>query len=180
MCLGDYQFLLHKLRVVTYGNKYNMTITCPNCGEVVQSEVDLDSLEVLEYDENDDNRLITLPMSKKEIKLRFQTPRLLDNIRIKSKEFKRKAKNNDLNYDLMFTIMSLIDEVDGAKINEAKLEMMIRNLPMKDTLYILQEGNKLNGKVGLDTSVVAKCKDCNYEVVTTFRFQPEFFGPTVD
>ena len=36
MCLGDYQFLLHKLRVVTYGTEYKMMVTCPNCGELLE------------------------------------------------------------------------------------------------------------------------------------------------
>ena len=31
MCLADYQFLLHKLRVVTYGPDYPITSKCPFC-----------------------------------------------------------------------------------------------------------------------------------------------------
>jgi hypothetical protein len=27
---------------------------------------------------------------------------------------------------------------------------------------------------------VAKCGSCGYDVVTTFRFTSEFFGPTID
>jgi hypothetical protein len=28
--------------------------------------------------------------------------------------------------------------------------------------------------------VLAKCGSCGYDVVTTFRFTSEFFGPTID
>ena len=33
LCLGDYQFLLTKLWLVTYGSEYKVVIQCPNCGE---------------------------------------------------------------------------------------------------------------------------------------------------
>ena len=180
MCIGDYQFLIQKLRIVTYGPEYKMTIQCPNCGEIVESTVDLDDISLNEYDENTDNRLIELPISKDKIKLKYQTPRMLDLIKEKSKEMKRKSKELSLNYDLMYIIMSYIDELNGEKINEIKLEAYARKLNMKDVYYLLQEGDKLNKKVGLDTSVIAKCKNCGYEVVTTFRIQPEFYGPTFD
>ena len=40
--------------------------------------------------------------------------------------------------------------------------------------------DELNGKVGLDTVVAAKCPKCGYETVTTFRFGPEFWNPSFD
>ena len=180
MCLGDYQFLLHKLRIVTYGKEYKMVIQCPNCEGVVKSIVDLDTEEVLEFDPDKGLDMeITLPISKKEIKLSLQTPRKLDAIKQKAKDMKKKTKLN-VNYELMYTIMSLIDTVDSKHINEMALEKFVRELPMKDTIYILNKGNELNGKVGLDTSVIAKCPECGYEVVTNFRSQPEFFGPEIN
>ena len=85
MCLGDYQFLLHKLRVVTYGPEYKMVIQCPNCGEVVSSSVNLDTETVQEFDEEKGLDLeITLPETKKVIKLSLQTPRMIHAV--KSKE----------------------------------------------------------------------------------------------
>ena len=45
MCLGDYQFLLHKLRIVTYGTEYRMMVTCPNCGETYETRISLDDLQ---------------------------------------------------------------------------------------------------------------------------------------
>ena len=50
MCLADYQFLLHKLRVVTYGKDYKLEFTCPFCGSKEEATIDLDSLEVRNAD----------------------------------------------------------------------------------------------------------------------------------
>ena len=180
MCIGDYQFLLHKLRVVTYGKDYKMVIQCPNCEEVVSSEVDLDYEQVHEFDEKEGLDLeITLPETGKHVKLSLQTPRMIDAVKIKAKDMKKKTRLN-VNYEIMFTVMSLISQVENKTLNDMAKEKFVRELPMKDTLYILGKGDELNGKVGLDTTVVAKCPNCGYEVVTNFRIQPEFFGPKID
>lgn len=183
MCIGDYQFLLHKLRLVTYGSEYNMYIQCPNCGKIVESKVQLDTLEVLEFDEEEVGkcREITLPVSGKKVLLSFQTPRMLDNIKEKSKELERKNKDVlAMDYELLFTAMSFIKEFDGRPMDEVRLEPIVRKLPLKDIKYLIQKGDELNSKVGLDTSVIAKCPKCGYETVTTFLFGPQFWNPTFD
>lgn len=48
MCIGDYQFLLHKLRIATYGTDYNMVVQCPNCASVEEKVFNLEELEILE------------------------------------------------------------------------------------------------------------------------------------
>ena len=37
MSLGDYEFLLHKLRIVTYGEDYKVALRCPDCGELIEA-----------------------------------------------------------------------------------------------------------------------------------------------
>lgn len=178
MCLGDYQFLLHKLRVVTYGPEYKMTITCPNCGEITNSVADLDSLEVMEYDESYDELFnVTLPVSGKLIRLKFQTPRDLDEIARKTKEMKRKTKLN-AEYGLLFTTMSLIKSIDGQVPSPIVLEEFVKKLQMKDVNTIISRAEEITKKVGLNTRIITKCDQCGYELVTSFRITSEFFGPS--
>lgn len=180
MCLGDYQFLLHKLRTVTLGSEYKMYIQCSNCGEVVEAKVDLDSLTVLEFDpEKLEGREITLPISKKKVILSFQTPHMLDTIEERAKALSKKNKDN-IDYRFLYLAMSFIKEIDGKELDSVMLENVVRKLPLRDVKYIIQKGDELNGKVGLDTVVAAKCPKCGYETVTTFRFGPEFWNPSFD
>jgi len=51
MCISDYQFLLHKIRTVTYGPEYKCTTTCPLCGEQNNSVVNLDEIKITKYSE---------------------------------------------------------------------------------------------------------------------------------
>lgn len=180
MCIGDYEYLLHKLRIVTYGNNYPLTIQCPNCGEVVRSNINLDDLLVNEFDEKAiGDRLITLPITKLTIRIGFQTPKSLDLIKEKAKEKKRLKGTPGVNYNMLYEAMSFIQTVNGEKVDNESLEELVLKLPAKDARYIIQKGKELNRKVGLDTSVIAKCPECGYEVLTRFQLQPEFFNPNL-
>lgn len=180
MCLGDYEFLLHKLRVVTYGNEYKMTITCPNCGQVVDASVDLDSLTVSEYDESImDQTHITLPVTNKLIELKFQTPRDLDTVTYKKKEMQKKTKSN-VDFGILYTVISLIKKIDGQVVDPLAKEEFAKNLPMKDVNYIISKATELNKKVGVDNMVTAKCGSCGYELVTPFRLNNSFFRPDIN
>ena len=179
MCLGDYQFLLYKLRTVTYGSKYKMNVSCPYCGTYEEVITDLDDIEVLEYEDDYENlKQITLPVSNNLIELQYQTPRKLDEISRKAKEYKKKLKTN-IDYTLLFTLMSVIKKIDGQEVNEVMLENFCKNLDMKDTQTILKGAEALNDKVGVSNDMVITCSICNKEFTSPFRLTSEFFGPTI-
>lgn len=178
LCLGDYQYLLHKIRIVTYGPNYKMTVKCPECGEITESVANLDTLAVHEWDDSYvDKKLIILPVTSKQIELKFQTPRDLDIIAYKTKEMKKKTKQN-LDYSILFTLMSLIETVDGRKLNNIELEEFVKKLPNKDANYLINKSSELNSLIGLDNDITVKCISCGNEMTLPFRITSEFFGPT--
>ena len=180
MCLGDYQFLLHKLRIVTYGSDYNMVTVCQNCGKVEEKVFNLEELEVLEYDESFNDLLsLHLPIIDKDIVLKFQTPRELDNVVKKKREMLAKNKTM-LDPTLMLTVMSGIDLVDGNKLNFVQLENFVQNLNMKDVNLILNRIDSINEKVGIDTTVYNRCSQCGYDYLSTFLITKEFFRPSTN
>lgn len=180
MCIGDYQFLLHKIRIVTYGSDYKMSVTCPNCNDFVEVNANLDSLDIIEYNEEYENlKEITLPISNHFIELKYQTPRDLDTIERRNKEIQRKLKTS-VDYKLIYTLMSLIKTVDGQVLNSIQLEEFVKKLPMKDVNYLINTADKLNKSIGIDNTVLAKCSHCGYEMVVPFRLTSEFFGPSIN
>ena len=182
MVLGDYQYLLMKLRVITHGAKYHVNYTCPICGFQSEMQFNLDTLKILEYDESLKEHLeFTLPASNKVIKLRMQTPRMLDDVTEKVNEFKEKSKNGlTMDYAFLFTIMSLIDTVDGKKLDQVKLEDFVRGLSMADTAMIMAHSDKLNDSVGVDNNIESKCLLCKTKDYARFKFTSEFFRPRLD
>ena len=179
MSLGDYQYFLHKLRIVTYGPEYKMNIKCSECGKVSESIADLESLPISEWDPTVlDNQIITLPKSKHQIELKFQTPYDLDMINYKAKETKKRTKQN-IDYSILYTIVSLIKKVDGAVLNSIDLEEFVKMLPNMDANFIVNKASEFNRKVGLDNRITVKCSECGAEMEVPFRITSEFFGPTI-
>lgn len=182
MAVGDYEYLLHKLRTVTYGPSYKVSVTCANCGATIDTTAQLDQLVVKPFDmkEFDQLRTIILPVSKHEITLKVQTPRDLDAIDIKVKDMRKKAPNAGINFETFAQLLSYVDFVDGTKLNSVELESFIGALPARDMNKLVNAAEKLNAYIGLDSKLSFICSTCGEEINTFFRFGPEFFRPTDD
>ena len=114
LCIADYQYMLHKLRIVTYGPNYKIDSTCPYCGTVNKSTLNLDLLPVALFNKEEYEKYMEfeLPSTGKRIKLRMQTPRILDEITFKTKEARRKNPKIVGDPAFLFTLESLIDTID--------------------------------------------------------------------
>lgn len=179
MCLGDFNYLLHKLRTVTYGPEYKLLVVCPVCKNAQETVCNLDKLEVLTYDNSlEDQKFIELPLSKKKIELRFQTPRDADSITTRKRDWKKKSPDTKADPEILFTLASYIETIDGQKVPESKIEMFLRELPMKDANYLKNKGELYNRSIGLNTNFTTTCSECGFEMMSTFRFSSEFFNPT--
>lgn len=181
MCLGDYQFLLYKLRIVTYGSEYTVNSKCPYCKSVNTEKFNLEDLMVRTYTEEVDKyKTFELPATKHLVTLKMVTPRILDALQRKVKDFTRKSSDESMNSAILYTISSVIDTIDGKKQNEARLEEFIRTLPMRDTNTISNYSEKLSSMIGVDTDLTFKCRFCGSYHKGKLAITDEFFRPTLD
>ena len=180
MSLGDYEFLLHKLRIVTYGEDYKVSLRCSECGELIETVAKLDQLTVKEFDEDQVRELQTfnLPVSGRIVTLNFLTPRSIEEMEVKVKDMKRKYKTATIDFETLVRLLYNIDLIDGEKKNEHELETIITSLPARDLQKILNNIDKLNQQIGLDNILYLTCPKCGEEVTSFFRFGPEFFRPS--
>ena len=180
MALGDYEFLLHKLRIVTYGEDYKVALRCSECNESIEAIAKLDQLSVKEFDEEEVNNLrtFTLPKSGRIITLNFISPRSIEESEVKVKDMKRKYKTATIDFETLVKLLVNIDLVDGEKKSEHELESIITNLHALDLQKILNNIDKLNQQIGLENALYLTCPKCGEEIMTFFRFGPEFFRPT--
>lgn len=177
LCIPDYQFLMYKLRIVTYGSKYTFSSICPICGKPSEYTIDLEELPIKLYSEDLRSHLnITLPKTGKQIELRLQTPRILDDVAKKSKDLLSKSSDIKGEPAFLFNLISMINKVDGQVIDEFKLENFVRKLPMADTNFILNNIKEVN--FGLNTEINCTCKHCQADYKSYLPITGEFFGPT--
>lgn len=180
LAIGDYQFLLYKLRTVTYGPDYAIQTMCPYCGKVNKMTVNLDELKINRYSKSLDSLMeFELPVTKKLIKLKLQTPRILDSIEKQTKALAERSSDS-IEPAVLFNTMSLIDTVDGNTYDEVKLETFVRKLPMRDTNAIINKAKKLIQSIGIDTQVSHVCEGCKETYSFSLPITGEFFGPTED
>ena len=182
MCMADYVYLLQNLRVVTYGKDYKVMSTCSYCGSETEATIDLDELEVVSYDSNNFAELsqFTLPKTGKRIKLKMQTPRMNDEVTIRSKETRRKTKGLAGDSAFLYTLQMIIDSVDDRKLDIVESEDFIRQLPMMDTNYIIQRDKKLVESFGVKNEITRTCPVCGLDYTNSFRIGSDFFRPDID
>ena len=148
MALGDYEYLLHRLRIVTYGDEYKLAVRCPHCGEVTETVAHLEELEIIPFDQT------------------------------KFEELKRKFKAAEINFDLLVLLKKVIARVNGTKLNSTQLETYINNLPALDLTKLVNSIDEINALIGIKNELSVICPNCGGEVSTYFRFGPEFFRPS--
>ena len=179
MCLGDYQFLLHKLRIVTYGPEYKLSVICPICGEKNDLSINLDELKIIELPENYQSLSeIKLPRSGDVIKIRYQSPRILDKIAKDKREMKKQFPDLKGDPSILLSIQNTVLEVNGRRMTPQALQEYLKNLPMLDINCLTQSIGKLSDCVGIDPTINFTCKNCGVESPASFLFTPEFFTPT--
>ena len=181
LCIGDYQYLLHKLRTVTYGPNYNVSLRCGICGEITDTVINLDDITVKTYTEEYDKlKTQILPVSGDTVELRFQTPRDLDGVENRRISLKKQFPEMDYDPSLMLNLETVIKTINGQVYDQTSLREYIRRMEMRDSLLILEAGTKLNSQIGLETDIPVKCSACGSETVSPFRYTEEFFRPTFD
>ena len=158
-----------------------MSSICPYCGKENKMSIDLDNLPILSFNEDILKYLeFDLPSTKKHIKIKFQTPRILDDVQQKTKDLQLKLNNTSYDYSLIYTIVSLIDEVDGKKLNSFDLEEFVKKLPMMDVNTIVTYAEKLNLSIGVDIKLTNRCDLCGLGYTTQLKSTSEFFRPSLD
>lgn len=182
LALPDYEYLLHKLRVVSYGPEYKMVVGCPHCRKEQSYVANLDTLKVKPFDEKEymNNLIFTLPVSKKEIKLRIPTARLEDEINDKVEQFNSEHPDYPYNITPLITMETMIETINGARMGYVELQQLIKHMQVADYNYIDQKLQKIKGCIGLDKKIDIKCKHCGGKFSTFFRWSIEFFRPEID
>ena len=186
MHIGEYQYILHRLRVVTYGADYKISSICPYCSNNDIYDIDLDSLDVIPYNKEDFDKYLslTLPKSKKNVEVGFITPRMLDQIEAKKREDKRKAaKNkatNKTDKSFLYTLSYIVKTIDGKVYDPVKKEQILRSLQLADTNMIMKYSEKLNSLIGLVAVIDNVCTNCGGFYKAPFRLTNEFFGPSIE
>ena len=182
MSLFDFYFLMYKMRTVSYGPTYKVSITCPHCGKTMTSEVNLDDLEVkyLEDDFKEPFEIGPLPRSKDILTCKFT--RVKDSIadERKAKEILREYPDYIGDPEYILKRASQIVKVNGEEVPAPLLKSYVEGMQALDSAYYSQAYAHITGDYGLDVLCKETCSSCNEPFEFALPFNSEFFRPTFD
>jgi hypothetical protein len=159
----DKLFLLMKVREASYGSVYKFELACPNCGDEIDTEIDVaKDLNVTYIPDNfEDPRVITLPKLNVEAVVRF--PRNNEEIFFNNPE--TLAKN-------IYKFVVAIDE----KEDPVFISKAIKRMHIIDVKTIANEITK--GEFGLDPRFLFECPSCDHKTMMEIPLDASFFSVT--
>lgn len=179
MKMFDIQYLMYKLRTVTYGSEYETEIRCPHCGTVKKITIDLDDIPVNYLDDDFPGLVIgPLPVSKDTIECRALSVDDYSNIAKEAKRIKSKFPGyvGDPEYILM--LQNRILKINNETVKPNMIQKYVESMNMKDVRYLETKYDEILGNIGLDTEMIDTCDVCGEEINYQISTGPEFFRPT--
>lgn len=182
----DLFFLLVKLRVLSYGEKYTYIARCPVCGQATEVVVDLTNLNVVELENfNKEDLKIVLPRRGDTVYTHMQTQKDADEIEDEAQRLRAKFKDNlEGAPEITISLAKIIDKIvlkhpneneDKEITNPVDILNYVENLMDLDALAIKSTID--NVVYGIEPTVTTKCDKCNSEINVLFRTTAEFFRP---
>jgi hypothetical protein len=154
----DKLYLIMKLREISYGDDYKTLLLCQECKAENPTTVKLSELNVNPVpDDFEDPITFTLPIAKKEIKVR--QPRVRDE-----KLFLDTRQALD-------QLWRFVTEIEG-HTDKSIISAVMDKLPLKDVRTIL---NAIKSEYGVDTKIKFVCKDCGGVSVVDLPIDANFF-----
>lgn len=157
--LVDKVYILFKLRELSFGAVYDFVVGCPGCRAENNISIDLNNMPVVPLESKDGHETITLPMCKKEVRVKLAS--VADEKYISDSEV------------MMDSIWRFVKDF-GGHTNEMVIQQVIQKLPAGDI-------NKLISVIsckgyGLTTDVRVICSKCGHDAVMELPLNQNFFS----
>lgn len=177
---GDRNALLVSLRITGYGADYDVEVDCPECGAKNKQTFDLSTLKIkrLEVDpvEAGQNLFeLTLPVTKKNVRVRFLTGNDEQEMMIVAQ--RRKKSGFETTSTVTDRLSRSIVSIDGIK-DKNKINAFVRNIPARDSLALRKFLDKY--EPGIEMKSWMTCTSCHEESEVKLPMGVSFFWPDTE
>jgi hypothetical protein len=171
----DRTFLLIYLRGISYGNEYEVQITCPSCEKKFNTTIDLNTISVERPEENVNEELSgVLPVSNFKFSYRISTGKDETATQNHRESRLKTFGENVVDDTLLFKLAQLLVEVEGVT-SKQELIILLRNLSVQDSNYIRNAINEPPFKI--DTTIPTGCPSCLADFDIDLPLESNFFFP---
>lgn len=177
---GDRNALLVSLRITGYGAEYDVEVDCPECGTKSKQSFDLAELQIkrleVEPVERGQNLFeVKLPVTKKNVKVKFLTGADERDMMITSE----RRKKSGMKVESMITdrLSRSLISVDGIT-DKNKINFFIKNLPARDSLALRRFLDK--HEPGIIMKSWMNCPHCHEQSEVGLPMGASFFWPDTE
>jgi len=175
---ADKYFVMIRLRMLTYGDEYQIFYTCPECNHKNPYKINFNELESYELPEDFiEPYEFTLPMSKKEVGIRLLRGKDLKDVDRESKRLLNKfpEMKGDISYTLRMA--KYIQTIDGERVEKPFCMEFVESMHGRDSAYFHYKINQI--EVGYDITIYRNCKNprCGIALEFVMPMNVEFFRP---
>ena len=169
-------------RILGYGKDYEVEIACPSCSEKSKHVIDLQEFDEkvvdwTNYIKGECSHKFTLPISKKELRLKFLTHGDEKKIEDDSKAAKKLTKIVGSDADLTTRLKNIITAVDGDS-SVGIINKTVDTMLSRDSLAL--RTHIKNNTPDINTTFTFSCSNCNHEQENmTLPIGVSFFWPGV-
>ena len=173
------EYLLYRLRILTYGSNHVFKDRCPNCREVNDVNMDLNLIPIVELPDNFKLTFdIKLPISNDLITCKLLTEGERIAISKQAKELKEGTGNNSVDIDILWE--SRVVAINGYdKLAPIEKTQYLDEMNDYDSEYLMEYYNAYQGNYGLQTELHYICDKCKKSVDSDMPSIYTFFRPTI-
>jgi len=174
LLVGDLNAVMVAARILGYGKDYPVAVGCPKCGNQIEETVDLTSLGT--ENEPAENAvpetMVTLPVSKAEVKLRILSR--ADELAIEKEVQALSKANGNVASEATARLRAMIVSVNG-DTNKGKIWSFVENMLVKDTRYIREQYRAMVPDVNFNVQLTCNCS--SDPVTVRMPIGANFFWP---
>jgi hypothetical protein len=179
--LFDLEFLIYKLRIVTYGPKYKVQVRCSGCGSLLDSEVNLDKLEIskLPDDFTEPFDLMVLPISSDKISCRLLNSYDFQNLNNDVRKTLDKYPDYVGDPSMILEWNYKIETINGEKPKSTlEIQKYVESMHAHDFHCMCDSYADKISNVGLNKNQTIVCPHCGQTTEYALPVNEEFFRPT--
>ena len=172
------EYLLYRLRILTYGPKHTFKQHCKFCGEINEVELDLNSIPVLDLPSNFKLTFdIQLPVSGNVLTCKLLTEGEKIAINKQSKELQNATGDEQAGLDMIWE--SRVIAINGnKKLAPIEKTQFLDEMNDYDSEYFMEYYSHYEGNYGLQNKLKFACDKCNKFNESSMPSIYTFFRPT--
>lgn len=177
---GDRNALLVSLRITGYGADYDVEVDCPECGTKSKQTFDLSKLSIkrLEVDpvvQGDNLFEVQLPVTKKNVRVKFLTGH--DEREMMITNERKKKSGMKVETAITDRLSRSIVSVDGIT-DRNKLNFFVKNIPARDSLALRRFLDR--HEPGIEMKSWMDCPHCHEQSEVGLPMGASFFWPDTE